>query len=434
MTQEPPPENLTAAQTLRIRLQAGPLAMPELLQEKSITRHIKGQNRVICKYMATNASALLQSALFSPEPSIRFNAITVISARNSEILTAICESGELSQIAQDILNGDIQADLTVLGPFCQTIEICISELPSQFESSFPFVPGLLLLCEHDPIYRLLEAVLSMSEIAVVRYLAAHGFVQSLIRRLRDDCDEMCVEKLYSLLLLCAKNWALAIDCGSPAGLSFIVGQLEEIGGPIQAIQWKLLLELINGDRLDVMRSALFEAIALISIENAEKICEFQVNALNFVRAFYSLDEKSAREIDNQKLISAVANWFGKFPGHTIAMEAVCRFMEIAVVIPGLGEYVGNSFLPLVIAAEGQPNNRVQMSFAIRWVRQIALIADSSNSAADLISRPEVRMFRQINVAEVDRILGIEYGRNGGHTKVPLAMSPTLGFDHAQLRV
>jgi hypothetical protein len=183
-----------------------------------------------------------------------------------------------------------------------------------------------------------------------------------------------------------------------------------------------------------MRAALFPAIASVCVENPDRISEYQVNALNFVTAFYSLDEKAAREVDNERLIVAVAGWFRAFPCHTIAMEAVCRFMGAALVTPGLGEYVDREFRPLVVAAESRSNNRIQLSFAVRWVRQVRLIAHASNAAAEVMSHDDVRELCRGRVADVELILANEYGRSATPATLPLALCPALGFELTTIKV
>jgi hypothetical protein len=417
--------------SFRTRLQSGEVTIPEILREKSVIRCVKGHNRPICHFLASKASEIVQSACFSHEFAVRSNAINAIAARNPSILNAICESGELSRIAHGLISGGIEAEITLLGAFCQITEICLSETPSQIESSCTFVPDLVLLCEHDPVYRLLESVLKMTDDRIGQFLSGAKFIQGLVNRL---AEKHCAEELYNLMLLCTKNWVLESECGTPETLSFIAGYIESVSGRVQAVQWKLLLELLHADRIEVMRPAFFEAIAAVSLENPDRICECQVNALLFLTAFYSLDENAARDVDNERLIGAVVGWFRDFPCHTIALEAVCRFMEVALVMPGLGEIVDRSFRPLVVTAGTKPNNRIQLSFAVQWVRQIRVIAQESETAAELISHPEMREFCQVMVADVDIILANEYGRSPVPASLPLGLCASPGFKTATIEV
>jgi hypothetical protein len=176
-----------------------------------------------------------------------------------------------------------------------------------------------------------------------------------------------------------------------------------------------------------LKPAFLVGVNILSVVKVDRIAEYQVNALSFLAAFYSIEEKVAREVDNERLIVAISSWFRDFPCHTIAMEAVCHFMEVVIVIPGLGEYVNREFLPLVLSAETTPNNRIPLSFAVQWVRQIALMSTMSKAAARLIAHPEIRRFCRGRVAEVDLILSNEYGSNTATDAVALALCPALDF-------
>jgi hypothetical protein len=55
----------------------------------------------------------------------------------------------------------------------------------------------------------------------------------------------------------ATNWVLETECGTAETLSFIAGYIKSVSGRVQAVQWELLLESLNGDRIEVMSLVFF---------------------------------------------------------------------------------------------------------------------------------------------------------------------------------
>jgi hypothetical protein len=134
-----------------------------------------------------------------------------------------------------------------------------------------------------------------------------------------------------------------------------------------------------------------------------------VEALNFMTAMYGLNHPIIQQIDNAHVIVSLTNWFETFVCHTIALDAVCRFMEIVLKITNLSELVIRQFMPVVVKSDKKPGNRIQIAFAIRWAREVWSAAQAREIAVDLARETEFVEFCLSTVSEADRILKERYG-------------------------
>jgi hypothetical protein len=335
--------------------------------------------------------------------------MTIIAGNNPAILTAIAESDELRSGARAIINGETEADESVLGPLCQIIELSLTELPSEIEIGFTFLMNLLTFCESESVYRLFESLITLSDTqdAISRFFLSRGLVHAIARCVRDDSDDVCIERLYNLMSLCLTIPALQEECFSPVILQFALDTLDETEGPVQAAQWKLLARLLKRETAETLASACLRGTNVICA-NVQAIHQCQVEALNFVTALYRLDHALAQQIDNEQVITSLTQWFQTFLGHTIALDAVCRFMETVMGITGLSELVLKLFVPVVVASV-EKGNRVQIAFAIRWARQVWAAAQGCELATALARETDFMHFCLSTVGAADRILKKQYG-------------------------
>jgi hypothetical protein len=116
----------------------------------------------LCMLIAENVSSFLQIACFTPNPVIRETAMKIVKTDNTTILSAICGVEYLEQMARSIISGE-PAFLDAIGPFCMILESCLAVMPEQLETRLSFVINLSPPCEHDPIYLLFEALLTMQD-------------------------------------------------------------------------------------------------------------------------------------------------------------------------------------------------------------------------------------------------------------------------------
>jgi DNA-directed RNA polymerase subunit F len=334
----------------------------------------------------------------------------------------VCRSHNFAAIAQKYLK--TPPNDRVFRCFFHLIQITAEMFPGIFAEIVPSIIGFLPRCHELHVYCVFDSMMSACAQPTnggrvfCDILREHHFVEKLVTTIRVCNDEAAAQQydgpvlgLYRLLLGCCLTGDLARDCVGASIVPMLLDSLPRFAADqpaaraVQAMQWRVLIGVLRVERLPELRRAVPRARDAVTTERPEAVRENDTEALNFLTKFFAIDPDTVREAsddENELLVLRTGQWFERFPGHGIALVAICHFMEIAVQIAELRPFVIAGFFPLVVRAAGQ-ENRVPRAVAIAFAKAVQRIRRANVAVDEEIARdPDFKEMLRTSVRQYER--------------------------------